>query len=924
MKNSNCTNSQKTTTRWSNLFMFALLMVILQVFSADAAIYYSRQNGDWSNPATLSTVSIGGPAAIAVPGIADEARIAGNHTISITRNQSCIRLDLGLSGSFPGFLEFQTAGRSYSLTVNGNVNLGTGSRISYYVAATGRHSFQVNGSINNSGNIDLFATPGNCVDLIFAGGTSSQVSNGTWDLADVYLNKNAKNNSLNVQSNAFEVSIKNLYANTGTYIHNNIGSYSVNPSTNYTIGPNVSFIIPRGIMRFSGNTDFMTLQGQLSVQGGQVFVGSAAGLQGILIDRNGSPFPTLDITSGTLTVYGGITYAAASLTEACYFNMTGGAVSLNSGTTGTSRQVFWINDVTGSMFTMSGGTITINKAGTSTATDLGICGINGSFNCTGGIIQAGVSGTPLAKGISFQPFANTAYPNYTWPNLIVAGTSPSIGATLSPAASSTANFNALSLQILAGAKFDMRSINGSTSGDARTLTIKGINSNGDAFSNAGLFVERNSTVHFNPLTTLSTIQYVSGTTPAAINFWRMRINNSAHVNLRYPVGISSYLELSNGKLITTATNVLRCASNATTSIGTTASFVDGPMIHTAAATSSTKYFPIGKGFAFRPVELQLNHDDANPVTYEGEIINVPASALPPSLPPTIERVSNVRYTKFTRLGTTRFSSGYITMHYGTDDGVNDPNSLLVAQEKYPTPNYWMDLSQSTNGINSPVSGWVRSQQLTASSFNPTVFGSNYFSTNFALGNPPGGGNSLPINLVSFDAFLVKGKVEARWTTQTEVNNDYFTLERSSDNINYTPIGVIDGAGTTTVSQSYSFTDEQPLNGVSYYRLRQTDYDGHYEYFQVSVIENKIRSNFSVFPNPCNRPQVTLSMDNASLEAYKISVWDVTGREIPFTLTTNERGFTELSIGQDYFKHGAFYVVSATNGVETYQQKLIIE
>ena len=127
MKNSNCTNSQKMTSKRSNLFLFALLMMIVQVFSADAAIYYSRQNGDWSNPATWSTVSIGGPAATAVPGIADEARIAGNHTITITRNQSCIRLDLGLSGSFPGFLEFQTAGRSYTLTVNGNVNLGASS-----------------------------------------------------------------------------------------------------------------------------------------------------------------------------------------------------------------------------------------------------------------------------------------------------------------------------------------------------------------------------------------------------------------------------------------------------------------------------------------------------------------------------------------------------------------------------------------------------------------------------------------------------------------------------------------------------------------------------------------------------------------------------------------------------------------------------
>ncbi len=924
MKNSNCWNSKKTTPMRSYLFLFALLLLLVQVNSANAAIYYSRQNGDWNNTATWSTVGIGGAPATVVPGASDEVRIAGNHTVFMVRNHSCIRLDLGLSGSFPGFLEFQTAGRSYTLTVNGNVNLGTGSSIRYNSISTGRYVMQVAGNINNNGNIDLYSTATNCADLHFIGSASAQVSNGTWDLSDVYLTKNAKNNSLNVQSNAFELAIKNLIANTGTYIHNNIGSYSVNPSVNFTIGPNVSFIIPRGTMRFSNNADYLTLQGQLSVQGGAVFVGTAAGLQGIFTDRNGTPIPTLDITSGSLTVYGGITYSSASATEACYFNMTGGAISLNSGTTGSGRQVLWINDVTGSLFTMTGGTITVHKAGSSTATDLGICGMNGAVNCSGGILQIGVSGTPMAKGVSFQPFHNTTNPNYTWPNIIAAGTSPVSGATLSPAANSTSNFNVLSLQILSGAKFDIRSIIGATTGDSRTMTLKGINSNGDAFSNAGVFVERNSTVQFNTLTTLNSMQYISGTTPATISFWRMRMNNASHVTLRYPVLVVNYVDLTIGKLITTATNILRCASTATTSVGTANSFIDGPMIHTAAATSSTKYFPIGKGMAFRPVELQLNHDDANPVTYESEVMNAAASALPPSLPPTIERVSNVRYTKFTRIGTTRFNSGYITMHYGTDDGVNDPNSLLVAQEKYPTPNNWMNLSQSTNGINSPVSGWVRSQQLTPGSFNPSIVGSNYFRTNFALGNPPGGGNALPINLVSFDAFLVKGKVEAHWLTQTEVNNDYFTIERSADNINFTPVGVIDGAGTTNVSRHYLFIDEQPLRGISYYRLRQTDFDGQFEYFQVSVVENKIRTSFTLYPNPCNRPQVTLTMDNETMENYQIDVRDITGREVVYNLTPNENGDMTLAIDPLYYKHGAMYIITATNGKETLQQKLIIE
>jgi hypothetical protein len=84
---------------------------------------------------------------------------------------------------------------------------------------------------------------------------------------------------------------------------------------------------------------------------------------------------------------------------------------------------------------------------------------------------------------------------------------------------------------------------------------------------------------------------------------------------------------------------------------------------------------------------------------------------------------------------------------------------------------------------------------------------------------------LPITLVSFDAKLSGKQVNITWTTSTEINNDYFTVERSADGINFERLTQIKGAGNSNFLKNYFFADESPFTGVNYYRLRQTDFDG---------------------------------------------------------------------------------------------------
>ena len=99
--------------------------------------------------------------------------------------------------------------------------------------------------------------------------------------------------------------------------------------------------------------------------------------------------------------------------------------------------------------------------------------------------------------------------------------------------------------------------------------------------------------------------------------------------------------------------------------------------------------------------------------------------------------------------------------------------------------------------------------------------------------------ALPIELISFTGHSEGVVNKLEWSTASEINNDYFTLERSEDGINFTEIGKVVGAGNSTSKLNYTFIDEKPLYGINYYILRQTDYNGDYELSNIVAIKNTL-------------------------------------------------------------------------------------
>lgn len=143
------------------------------------------------------------------------------------------------------------------------------------------------------------------------------------------------------------------------------------------------------------------------------------------------------------------------------------------------------------------------------------------------------------------------------------------------------------------------------------------------------------------------------------------------------------------------------------------------------------------------------------------------------------------------------------------------------------------------------------------------------------------GSPLPIELLQFTALLNKNKeVDLKWTTASEINNDYFTVERSTDGKTFEAIGVLDGAGNSSAMLAYSLTDKNPIKGISFYRLMQTDFNGDYSYSQIETIKLLEEGSIAIYPNPANQSILVSSQGNEfNLEEAELKILDVLGQNV---------------------------------------------
>ena len=171
--------------------------------------------------------------------------------------------------------------------------------------------------------------------------------------------------------------------------------------------------------------------------------------------------------------------------------------------------------------------------------------------------------------------------------------------------------------------------------------------------------------------------------------------------------------------------------------------------------------------------------------------------------------------------------------------------------------------------------------------------------------------TLPIELENFNASIADGLIALTWATASELNFDYFSVQRSANGIDFKEITQVPGNGTTTERKEYAYEDRFPLLGKSYYRLTSVDFDGYTETFDAVAVNYQGEKSARVFPNPAVDGKLQVELTFTPTEPLSLVVTDLNGveksryqvkeQEASYQLELNEGTYLVKISGGDFSK-----------------------
>jgi predicted outer membrane repeat protein len=561
--------------------------------------------------------------------------------------------------------------------------------------------------------------------------------------------------------------------------------------------------------------------------------------------------------SGTPTIGGNVTVSSTGSGAVYFGNATYPTITIGGG------------------FTVSAGTAAIS--GVNSTTDAKTLQVNGNFSITGGALQiakrtgGGGNGTFKLKG-NFSMTGGSIEEGNS--NTAALEFNQSTGAVQSITFSSATISGTIAFTVKANAVVDLGAaeLTGSSTfttesgaslkiGHANGITSSGASGNiqfsGSRTFNGGSNYEYNSS---------AANQSTGNGLPATLTA-NFKINNSfanATVTLSQATTLNGSLTLTLGDLVTTSSNLLTLGTAGTCSAGSASSYISGPLKKNFNSTSEF-IFRNGKNADY--AECSITPTSTNAESWTVEYFDVVGTNTG-SKAAGVDHVSTTQYWQIDRTGTN--ADAQIKLYWTSASGaqgVTDYTKLLVCRYN---GTQWEKAGGSSTASGSNSSGNVISGTVT--SFSPFTLGSLDAS------------NPLPVELIFFSAEAKDESVELNWETASEINNNYFTIERSVDAINFEVIATLNGSGNTTTRSKYQYHDYNPLEGTSYYRLKQTDYNGSWQIAgQTVAVQFNTKNNNSiyVYPSPCSMKEniIVSIFENEICEMATIKLCDSEGKTV---------------------------------------------
>jgi hypothetical protein len=318
-------------------------------------------------------------------------------------------------------------------------------------------------------------------------------------------------------------------------------------------------------------------------------------------------------------------------------------------------------------------------------------------------------------------------------------------------------------------------------------------------------------------------------------FRRLTMNKaSGTLTLNTDAAVSITATFTSGIINTTAINYLNFENDATTTGASNSSFVDGPVRKTG---NDAFTFPIGDNTFYRPAAISAPTGTGH--YFIAEYFNAD-HGLGSAGDPSFTSISKCEYWTIDR-NPAPASNVVVTLSWQeaacVPGYITNPAGLRVAR--------WNGASWVNHG-NGGTTGTATDGTVATSgavtSFSPFTLASAL------LANP------LPVELTSFNASITNsGTGLLEWRTESELNNDHFEIQRSVNGIDFTYLGSVEGSGTTSKPNDYQFEDKYPILGLVYYRLKQVDWDGSFEYSGIIPLDYTSTETGSggltVSPNP---------------------------------------------------------------------------